>query len=571
MNHQTDNGMILNKINPEPDKTTPKQKGILTTTMAAQGDTGANCLATDTIDTIHNYVEFETPQEVGVFSDDKTGSTLQALGEGVIKIISDQGSIMNWMVLYMPKSSGTVLSPDNYHTTHSSKLFASYHLGTNNGGKIGFLDHNKCEVESIQMKRTDNGKWLTKNQILVTSLIENKHIIRAVNRRSDRIWDIQMEQNDNIQLMEDRVVIDQQQNESWATGIGSHHFDAMSEGAHPGFSDVKLKTMDTPQQEYTQNMKELELWHQRMGHCSTRTLNETRKCVEGIPDLPTNNPFFKCPFCERGKMVKKGGNKTVDIDSFIPGQAYHMDLAFVSGPSNLDLKKGSNITPSPIVKKSRDGYIGFLTIIDVSSRKLWTHPIKNKDPPIAYIDKFLKRHGVRTTNPSKVIITTSETGYLAKSRAFEDTLREQQYVVQPTDDDIDFFGDLLPDHVEATITTDGGGELSKSHDLKRVCNSHGYEVNSTAADASSQNRMVERPHRTLKERMRCMMYSARLGTEFWADALLHATWLYNQKYHSKIKMTHLQAFSGQIPALDSLITFGAKITAKKPGTRLTDK
>jgi hypothetical protein len=100
-------------------------------------------------------------------------------------------------------------------------------------------------------------------------------------------------------------------------------------------------------------------------------------------------------------------------------------------------------------------------------------------------------------NPLKAIITTSETGYLAKSRAFEDTLREQHYVVRSTDDDIDFFGDLLPDHVEATITTDGGGELSKSHDLKRVCNSHGYEINSTAADSSSQNGIVERPHRTL--------------------------------------------------------------------------
>jgi hypothetical protein len=104
---------------------------------------GANCSATDTIDIIHNYVEFETPQEVGVFSDDKTGSTLQALGEKMIKIISDQGSIMNWTVLYTPNSSGTVLSPDNYHTTHNSELFAFYHLGTNDGGKIGFLDHNK--------------------------------------------------------------------------------------------------------------------------------------------------------------------------------------------------------------------------------------------------------------------------------------------------------------------------------------------------------------------------------------------------------------------------------------------
>jgi hypothetical protein len=77
MNHQTDNGMILNKINPKPDKKAPVQKGILTTTMTAQGDTGANCSATDTIDIIHNYVEFETPQEVGVFSDDKTGGAFR--------------------------------------------------------------------------------------------------------------------------------------------------------------------------------------------------------------------------------------------------------------------------------------------------------------------------------------------------------------------------------------------------------------------------------------------------------------------------------------------------------------
>ena len=66
-----------------------------------------------------------------------------------------------------------------------------------------------------------------------------------------------------------------------------------------------------------------------------------------------------------------------------------------------------------------------------------------------------------------------------------------------------------------------------------------------------------------------MLYSARLGTEFWADAITHATWLYNQTHHTAVKMTPLQAYLGQIPALDSLITFGAKITAKKPGTRLT--
>jgi hypothetical protein len=42
----------------------------------------------------------------------------------------------------------------------------------------------------------------------------HKYIIWAVNWRSDRIREVQMERKDNIHLMEDRVVIDQQQNES---------------------------------------------------------------------------------------------------------------------------------------------------------------------------------------------------------------------------------------------------------------------------------------------------------------------------------------------------------------------
>ena len=129
---------------------------------------------------------------------------------------------------------------------------------------------------------------------------------------------------------------------------------------------------------------------------------------------------------------------------------------------------------------------------------------------------------------------------------------------------MDFFDeiiDLLPDQVSATITTNSGGELLGSFNILRVANSHGYEINTTAVDASLQNRIVERPQCTLKEQMRCMLYSARLGTKFWVDTIMHATWLYNRTHHSVIKMTPMQAYMGQIPALDSLITFGAKITA----------
>ena len=83
--------------------------------IPAQGDTEVNVLAATIKSIIHDYWEYGIPVEVGIFLEEtKKDSTLQALGEGKLKIISDQGSVMNWSVLYTPKSTGTVLSPDNY-------------------------------------------------------------------------------------------------------------------------------------------------------------------------------------------------------------------------------------------------------------------------------------------------------------------------------------------------------------------------------------------------------------------------------------------------------------------------
>ena len=92
-------------------------------------------------------------------------------------------------------------------------------------------------------------------------------------------------------------------------------------------------------------------------------------------------------------MVKNSGNRSKDEDVCIPEQVYHMDLAFVSGPAKFDDLR-TTTTDSVTLKQSRDRYIGFLTIFDVASQQLWTHMIKNKDPPTQYIDQFLKRHGI---------------------------------------------------------------------------------------------------------------------------------------------------------------------------------
>jgi hypothetical protein len=114
-----------------------------------------------------------------------------------------------------------------------------------------------------------------------------------------------------------------------------------------------------------------------------------------------------------------------------------------------------------------------------------------------------------------------------------------------------------------TICTDNGIELAGSQEVWNTANKHGYSVETTAPDASSQSGISKRPHRTLKEKVQCLLYTAGLGTAFWSDALLHAVWLYNRTYHSAIGMTPHQRWLGPIPTLDNLLTFGSKITSKK--------
>ena len=151
-------------------------------------------------------------------------------------------------------------------------------------------------------------------------------------------------------------------------------------------------------------------------------LQQMQQCTTGIPPITKTTTLFKCPFCKKAKMFKQSGHQKQQ-DACIPGQVFHMDLSYVSGLFNRDDIFTYNAPPEPTLKLGQDGYIGFLTIIDVSSQQLWIHSVKSKDPPLDYIDCFLKKHGILITNPNKALkVTTTKNGYLASSQAFEDTL-----------------------------------------------------------------------------------------------------------------------------------------------------
>ena len=180
---------------------------VKTVIVPAQGDTGSNVSATNDKTIIHNYFEYDSPANVSVFSDEHKTEviSLVADGQGTMKIISDQGSVMRWSIPYTPSSTGTVLSSDHYHQSNISRYFSFYHSGDANcNEKIAFLDNNEREVASIQMRRTNNDEWITTNQVLVATQ-SNHHIVNAVNRRSERIKKRQLAANAATQREERRL------------------------------------------------------------------------------------------------------------------------------------------------------------------------------------------------------------------------------------------------------------------------------------------------------------------------------------------------------------------------------
>jgi hypothetical protein len=76
-----------------------------------------------------------------------------------------------------------------------------------------------------------------------------------------------------------------------------------------------------------------------------------------------------------------------------------------------------------------------------------------------------------------------------------------------------------------TVRTDGEGSLAESVDFRKLLGKAGYLLEKTAMDTSSQNGIVERPHQTLGNMVRCLLYAAALPVEFWDDALVYAVYV----------------------------------------------
>jgi hypothetical protein len=255
-----------------------------------------------------------------------------------------------------------------------------------------------------------------------------------------------------------------------------------------------------------------ELWHQRLSHPGPTQLGTLAKHSTGLPSLITMHPMHLCQACNNRKIQRADKGPISDTGLLLPGTRFHLDVGFIRA-SSADF----GVTMGNRVITSYDGNNSYLVLVCAKTRHTWVFCQASKSPPIFIIERFLASNGLK-----------SGPRYLRM---------------------------------------DQGGELWRSNELRDVAFAAGYDFEPTGSYAASENGKVERANGTFGAMVRCLLYSAGLHPRFWSAALVHAFYLKNRLYHKALCMTPHEAWTGDKPSLAHLCTFGALVTARKPGKR----
>ena len=154
------------------------------------------------------------------------------------------------------------------------------------------------------------------------------------------------------------------------------------------------------------------------------------------------------------------------------GDRLHMDFSFMRAlSSSYKHKKGDQR-----IIQSRKGYKATLTITEAAKRRVFSFPTAGKKSPCKIVEYFIELHGKKSITIIYIIVYQ-------------------------------------------------GGELTGSHEFQEIIAKHGYVIEPTGSDASSENGKGERQHRTLITMVRRLLYKVGLPPPYWADALLHDIYL----------------------------------------------
>jgi len=123
------------------------------------------------------------------------------------------------------------------------------------------------------------------------------------------------------------------------------------------------------------------------------------------------------------------------------------------------------------------------------------------------------------------------------------------------------------------LRSDNGGEYA-GHQTIELLEEHGVKWEPTAPYNPSQNGVAERCFRTLFERTRAILTSAKLPVRLWGEAIMTVTYLKNRSPTTALdQITPYEAWHGKKPDLSNLHTFGCTAYHHVEGARrkLDDK
>lgn len=479
-------------------------------------DTGASVSATGLRHILHDFTE-DTRYEITGYD----GTVTKAAGEGYAHVRNPEMETTDRILfVYAPSIAGTIFSLEHHAQTHPRiHRWTQEATPSTQGGWITFYDDKDGIVSRYPTIRSKGVYYIQDMQFIPTVVAES---FEAAAGQNPRCTSPPAHQEGTISSLHATLqpLVDYTYSGMTDTFLDYVHVPTASTPLATSLFHT-VSQLSTPKMEA--DILNFEVWHQRLAHCSEHKLRLTQQHVDGIPAFrqSTIPPLVRCRACDVANLKKAPrGPETKLPTPLTPGQVFHMDIGFFRGPGNLMAVYDRQAPPSPKLVESRQGFVCYLLIIDRCTRYIWIFPLRSKSVPPALIRLFLQTHGTHA-------------------------------------------------RVVKTLRTDGEGSLAESPQFRQILIEHGYTLEKTATDTSSQNGLAERPHRTLGEMTRCLLYSAAMPIYFWADALVYAAYIHNRLYHEGVKGVPYNLWTGRRANVKHIRTFGSRVLVKRSGPRPT--
>ena len=244
---------------------------------------------------------------------------------------------------------------------------------------------------------------------------------------------------------------------------------------------------------------DIQLVHQRMGHLNLKALNKLQENTLGYKI--TKKKGFNIDTCPACNEAK------------MIIQRHKVPLSNAKKLDYLD-KVASDIC-GPISPFTHDGYKYFITFLDKKTRYLVVKLLKHKSDALK---AFVQFRAVAENNKGNKRI-----------------------------------------HV---LATDQGREYV-NEDFQITLENLGVIHQMSPAYTKESNGLIERPNRTLLNKVRATIYTANLPRKFWGDALMASVYIYNRTPHSALNYkTPFEAKNGRKPILSNIKIFGSPVYYK---------